>query len=63
MTRKKIKIGDTVEYDFIISKGIGELVSIETVAYGTVSNTWYSVKGEDGTFYPCRKEALTLVNG
>ena len=63
MARKKIKIGDIVEYNFIISKGIGELVSIETVAYGTVSNTWYSVKGDDGTLYPCRKEALTLVNG
>ena len=55
MAKKKIKIGDKVEYDFIISKGTGKLVSIETVAYGTVSNTWYSVKGEDGTLYPCRK--------
>ena len=63
MARKKVKIGDTVKYDFIISKGIGELVNIKTEVYGTVSNTWYSVKGEDGTIYPCRKEAVTLVNG
>tara|TARA_R110000822_G_scaffold5869_1_gene24857 strand:- start:785 stop:976 length:192 start_codon:yes stop_codon:yes gene_type:complete len=63
MARKELKVGDKVKYDFIISKGIGELVSIETITYGTVSNTWYSVKGEDGTSYPCRKEALTLVNG
>jgi|TARA_R110000803_G_scaffold205595_1_gene272383 hypothetical protein len=62
MARKKIKVGDKVKYDFIISKGIGELLGIETVAYGTVSNTWYRIKGEDGTIYPCRKENLTIVN-
>ena len=63
MDRKKVKIGDKVKYDFIISKGIGELISIRTETYGTVSNTWYSVKGEDGTIYPCQKEAVTLFNG
>ena len=52
-----------MKYNHIISKGIGELVNIKTDTYGTVSNTWYSVKGEDGTIYPCRKEAVTLVNG
>jgi len=62
MARKQVKIGDKVKYNFIISRGIGKLLAIETVSYGTVSNTWYSVKGEDGTIYPCRKENLTIIN-
>jgi hypothetical protein len=63
MARKKVKIGDTVSFDFAGLNYIGVLESIEEVAWGTVTNTWYKVKHEDGTIYPCRKEALTLVNG
>ena len=63
MARKKVKIGDTVSFDFAGLNYTGVLYSIEEVAWGTVTNTWYKVKHEDGTIYPCRKEALTLVNG
>jgi hypothetical protein len=42
---------------------MGVLENIEEMSWGTVTNTWYKVKHEDGTIYPCRKEALTLVNG
>ncbi len=63
MARKKVKIGDTVSFNFAGQPLMGVLESIEEVAWGTVTNTWYKVKHEDGTIYPCRKEALTLVNG
>ncbi len=63
MARKKVKIGDTVSFNFAGQPLMGVLESIEEVAWGTVTNTWYEVKHEDGTIYPCRKEALTLVNG
>ena len=63
MARRKVRIGDTVSFNFAGLPYVGILESIEEVAWGTVSNTWYNVRHEDGTSYPCRKEALTLVNG
>lgn len=63
MARKKVKIGDTVSFNFAGLNYTGVLESIEEVAWGTVSNTWYKVRHKDGTSYPCRKEALTLIDG
>jgi len=63
LARKKIKIGDTVSFDFAGLNYTGILESIDHTSWGTVKMTWYKVKHEDGTIYPCRKEALTLVNG
>jgi hypothetical protein len=63
MARKKVKIGDTVSFNFAGQPLMGVLESIEVQEYGTVVNTWYKIKHEDGTIYPCRKEALTLVDG
>jgi predicted lysophospholipase L1 biosynthesis ABC-type transport system permease subunit len=63
MARKKVKIGDTVSFNFAGQPLMGVLENIEEMSWGTVTNTWYKVKHEDGTIYPCRKEALTLVNG
>ena len=63
MARKKIKVGDTVSFDFAGHPYVGILIDIDTTSWGTVTNTWYKVKHEDGTIYPCRKETLTLVDG
>jgi hypothetical protein len=63
LARKKVKIGDTVNFWFAGQPLIGILESIDDTSWGTVKMTWYKVKHEDGTIYPCRKEALTLVNG
>ena len=63
MARSKIKIGDKVKFNFAGSPHVGILESIDKTSWGTVENTWYKVKHKDGTIYPCRKEALTLVNG
>jgi predicted lysophospholipase L1 biosynthesis ABC-type transport system permease subunit len=63
MAKKKVKIGDTVSFNFAGQPLMGVLENIEEMSWGTVTNTWYKVKHEDGTIYPCRKEALTLVNG
>ena len=63
MARSKIKIGDKVKFNFAGSSFVGILTSIEKVSWGTVENTWYKVKHEDGTIYPCRKEILTKVDG
>jgi hypothetical protein len=63
MAKKKVKIGNTVSFNFAGQPLIGVLENIEEMSWGTVTNTWYKVKHEDGTIYPCRKEALTLVNG
>ncbi len=63
MARKKVKIGDTVSFNFAGQPLMGVLESIEVQEYGTVVNTWYRIKHKDGTVYPCRKEALTLVDG
>ena len=62
MARKKIKIGDTVSFNFAGQPLEGVLKDIEKVQWGTIINTWYQVKHKDGTIYPCRKETLTLVN-
>ena len=62
MARKKVKIGDTVNFWFAGQPLTGILESIEEVAWGTVSNTWYNVRHKDGTSYPCRKDTLILVN-
>ena len=63
LARKKIKIGDTVNFNFAGHPYVGTLIEIKKSSWGTVTNTWYQVKHEDGTIYPCRKEAITLVNG
>ena len=63
MARKKVKVGDTVSFDFAGHPYVGILIDIDTTSWGTVTNTWYKVKHEDGTIYPCRKETLTLVDG
>ena len=62
MARKKVKIGDTVSFDFAGQPLIGVLESIEEMSWGTVSHTWYKVRHEEGTIYPCRVENLTIVN-
>ena len=63
MARNKIKIGDTVKFNFAGQPLIGVLIDITKTEYGTVQNIWYQVKHQDGTLYPCMKENLTLVNG
>jgi len=63
MARKKVKIGDTVSFNFAGQPLMGVLENIEVQEYGTVVNTWWKIRHEDGTIYPCRKEALTLVDG
>jgi len=63
LSRKKVKVGDTVSFKFAGASYVGILESIDKTSWGTVTNIWYKVKHEDGTIYPCRKEALTLVNG
>jgi len=62
MARKKVKIGDTVSFNFAGQPLMGVLENIEETSWGTVSHTWYRIKHEDGTVYPCRVENLTIVN-
>ena len=63
MARKKVRIGDAVSFNFAGLPRIGILEEIELVEYGTISNLWYKVRHQDGTIYPCREEALTIING
>jgi hypothetical protein len=62
MARKKVKIGDTVSFNFAGQPLMGVLESIEVQEYGTVVNTWWKIRHDDGTIYPCREENLTIVN-
>ena len=62
MARKKVKIGDTVSFDFAGQPLMGVLESIEVQEYGTVVNTWWKIRHDEGTIYPCREENLTIVN-
>ena len=63
MARSKVKIGDKVKFNFAGLPCVGILEKIETDTWGTVTNTWFKVKHEDGTIYPCREENLTIING
>ena len=42
---------------------MGILEKIEIDNWGTVTNTWFKVRHENGTIYPCREENLTIING
>lgn len=62
MAESKIKVGDKVKFDFAGSSYEGILVEVSDVPWGSITHTWYKVKGEDDTIYPLRKEKLIKVN-
>jgi len=63
LARSKFKIGDKVSFNFAGLSYVGILEKIEIDNWGTVTNTWFKVRHENGTIYPCREENLTIING